>query len=135
MATNDSSNKVTEVLNDKISKISGKILTVVFSVIVAIVSMMYNDAKTRITTLEDRVSFLYQDKVSRAEFKEEMNQLRLQNEGMKSDILTRQESMKSDILARLDLLIPRISRQAPPVPVYPPSYYAPPQEQAPPGEG
>jgi hypothetical protein len=78
--------------------------------IVGIAWWSYNDTNDRIRGIEERVSFLYQDKVSRAEFREEMTQMRLQIEGTKSDIIARQEATKTDILARLDLIIPHITR-------------------------
>lgn len=92
---------------DWLSKVSGKIVVGLATLIFTIAGIMYSDAKQRITMLEERVSFLYQDKVSRAEFREEMAQLRMQNDANKSDIIARQESTKSDILARIELLIPK----------------------------
>lgn len=90
-----------------------KIITTIAAYATAIVIgfglWSYNDTKDRIKGIEERVSFLYQDKVSRAEFREEMTQMRLQIEATKSDIIARQEATKSDILARLDLMIPHIT--------------------------
>lgn len=94
---------------DKLNKLIGKVATFAITVLVTIAGIMYTDAKQRITTLEERVSFLFQDKVSRAEFREEMGQVRIQLEATKSDIIARQETMKSDILARFDLLISNMS--------------------------
>lgn len=96
--------------DEKISKIINKVAVGAITIIFTISGIMYSDAKQRITMLEERVSFLYQDKVSRAEFREEMSQLRLQNDANKSDIISRQESLKSDILARIDLIIPHIKQ-------------------------
>lgn len=95
---------------EKLNNWVGKVASFAIAVVVGIAGIMYNDIKQRTTTLEERVSFLYQDKVSRAEFREEMIQLRQQNDANKTDIIARQETMKSDILARFDLLIPHISR-------------------------
>ena len=91
---------------DKLNTWIGKVATFAIALLFTVGGIMYNDMKTRTAALEERVSFLFQDKVSRAEFKEEMTQLRIQNEANKTDILARQETMKSDILARIDLLVP-----------------------------
>lgn len=98
-------------IDERLFGISSKVLAGLLAVIFSVGGIMYNDSKQRITTLEDKVSFLYQDKVSRAEFREEMAQLRIQNDANKSDIIARQESLKSDVLARIDLLIPHIDRR------------------------
>lgn len=98
------------VVDKKFNAIAGKIIAVGLSVLLTVGGVMYSDMKARLNVLEERVSFLYQDKVSRAEFREEMNQLRTQNEANKTDILSRQESMKLDILARLDLYFKHIPR-------------------------
>lgn len=94
---------MTDTVDRKFNTIYGKIIGVGLSLILTVGGIMYSDMKARVTVLEEKVSFLYQDKVSRAEFKEEMNQIRMQNEANKTDILSRQESTKSDILARMDL--------------------------------
>lgn len=93
-----------DLLNSKLNHISGKVLAVLFTILLSISAMLYSDGTNRITILEDRVSNLVYDKVSRSELKDDLNQLRLQNERNKSDILARQESMKEDILARLELM-------------------------------
>lgn len=87
---------------------SGKIIAGAIAIIVSIGTMMYTDTKQRVTLLEDKVSFLYSDKVSRAEFREEMVQLRLQNDANKSDIIARQDALKSDILQRMDMILDQI---------------------------
>jgi len=80
----------------------------------------WKDIKDRQQAQEEKISYLYQDKVSRAEFREEINNMRFQIEGTKtdliartessrSDIINRQDTMKSDILARIDLLIPHLT--------------------------
>ena len=94
---------MSETIDKKFNNIYGKIIGVAVSLALTIGGFMYSDMKARVTVLEEKVSFLYQDKVSRAEFREEMNQIRMQNEANKTDILSRQESTKSDILARMDL--------------------------------
>lgn len=91
------------IVDKKFNSIYGKIIAVAVSLALSIGGFMYNDLKSRTAVLEEKVSFLYQDKVSRAEFREEMNQLRMQNDANKADILSRQETTKQDILARMDL--------------------------------
>lgn len=93
---------------EKESRLYKIVLTVAAYAVAAVMGMSwYNttESKDRIKALEERVSFLYQDKVSRAEFREEMTQVRLQIEATKSDIVSRQDSMKFDILGRLDLIL------------------------------
>jgi len=93
------------VVGDTLNKISGKVLTIVAGLLISIGTMAYTDINTRLSSLEEKASFLFQDKISRGEFVEQMNQIRRQNDAMKSDILARQEGMKSDILSRLDLIL------------------------------
>lgn len=97
-------NDANERINILVSRWSGKVITVAVTIIISIMSMLYTDMKTRVGSLEERTTFILQDKVSRAEFKDEMTQMRLQIEGIKTDIITRQQSMKKDILDRLDLM-------------------------------
>ena len=100
--TNSSSNND---FNNWWEHTSGKIIAGAVAIILSIGTMMYTDTKQRVTLLEDKVSFLYQDKVSRAEFREEMAQLRLQNDANKSDIIARQDALKSDVLQRIDMIL------------------------------
>lgn len=93
------------IINATLAKISGKVLTIIAGLLISIGTMAYSNINTRITTLEDRVSFLYQDKLSRSEFSERMNQIQKQNEALKADIIARQDNMKDDILSRLDLIL------------------------------
>jgi hypothetical protein len=95
---------------DRLQRIITIIAGYAIAIILAVSWYNYTDTKDRIRGIEERVSFLYQDKVSRAEFREEMTQMRLQIEATKTDIIARQEATKSDILARIDLLIPHITR-------------------------
>jgi hypothetical protein len=95
---------------DRLQRIITIIAGYAIAIILAVSWYNYTDTKDRIRGIEERVSFLYQDKVSRAEFREEMTQMRLQIEATKTDIIAIQEATKSDILARIDLLIPHITR-------------------------
>lgn len=96
---------------DRLQKLITTFAGYSLAIILGISAWSYNDIKTRISGIEERVSFLFQDKVSRAEFREEMTQMRMQIEGTKTDIIARQESTKADILSRLDLLIPHLTRK------------------------
>lgn len=89
-------------------KMQNKIIAGSVAAILTIGSMMYTDMKQRVYLLEDRVTFLYTDKVSKAEFKEEMAQIRLQNDANKSDIIARQDALKNDILQRMDMIMDRM---------------------------
>lgn len=77
------------VVNETLAKISGKVISVIAGLLITILTLAYTNISTRITTLEDRTTNLYTEKVSRSEFAQQMNQLRLQNEAMKTDILSR----------------------------------------------
>lgn len=101
-------NKMPETKESKLDSIIFKFCAGAIALVISFGGVQYMEIKQRTTILEDRVSFLYQDKVSRAEFREEMNQLRQQNDANKSDIVARIESQKSDVLARIDLIIPRL---------------------------
>ena len=96
---------VNSTINSTLTKISGKVLTIVAGLLISIGTMAYTNINTRLTSLEEKTSFLFQDKISRGEFVEQMNQIRRQNEAMKSDIISRQDGMKSDVLSRLDLIL------------------------------
>lgn len=109
---------VGRIVEDRFNAFIGKGLTILLAIVVAVAGMAYKDIITRQSQIEDKVSFLYQDKVSRAEFREEMTQLRVQNDATKSemlaqmriangDIISRMDSQKADILSRLDFLIPQ----------------------------
>lgn len=94
-----------EKINGVLNNIYTKILAFAVTAILTLTGMLYKDTRDKIDMLEGRVAVLFQDKVSRAEFKEELNQLRLQNESNKIDIINRQESVKNDILARIDFIM------------------------------
>lgn len=89
----------------RLQKIIMTVAGYAIAVIMGVAWFNYTDTKDRLKDIESKVSFLYQDKVSRAEFREEMTQVRLQIEATKSDIVARQDSMKFDILGRLDLMM------------------------------
>lgn len=93
-----------DVLNRKLVGISSKVIAIAATVLMSLATMLYNDNKNRIEILEGRVSALVYDKVSRSELREDLHQLRMQNEANKADIIARQESMKRDILDRLKLV-------------------------------
>lgn len=114
MKMSSNENKTTE--NDRLYRILINVLGFVLSLLIVIAYFSFNDLKERQARQEEKISYLYQDKVSRAEFREEINNMRFQIEGTKTDILARQadviarqDTMKSDILARIDLLIPHLT--------------------------
>lgn len=89
----------------RINKFVERFLWWIIGVVVMILGGLYNAAVDRITVTEERVSFLYQDKVSRAELREVAEGLRIQNDSNKKEILSQQEGLKQDILSRLDLIL------------------------------
>ena len=98
-------NKATNVFNEMLNKISGKIIATVASVLIGIAGMLYSDMNTRIKTSEDRISQLYQEKLSKEEFKSEMKEFRNSISADKADPIARIETTRQDILSRLDLIL------------------------------
>lgn len=82
-----------------------KVVAVVVSLIFSFIGMLYSDMKTRISVLEDRVSFLYQDKLSRSEFKEEFKVLREEITASRRDSAERIDATRTDIVERINMLI------------------------------
>lgn len=62
--------------------------------IIALLCIGYQDQKTRVDKMEEKLQFLYLDKVSKNELKD-----------VEARIMTRIEAGNADILARIDLLI------------------------------
>ena len=61
---------------------------------IALLCIGYQDQKTRVDKMEEKLQFLYLDKVSKNELKD-----------VEARIMTRIEAGNADILARIDLLI------------------------------
>ena len=89
----------------KLNKIIGYVATFCVTLVFSLAASMYNDLKTRTNTLEERVSYLYTDKVSRSELNEAIQQLRMQNEANKADIINQQRLLRDDILGRISILM------------------------------
>ena len=62
--------------------------------IIALLCIGYQDQRTRVDKMEEKLQFLYLDKVSKNELKD-----------VEARIMTRIEAGNADILARIDLLI------------------------------
>lgn len=77
----------------------------IVGIVVMILGSIYTGTTDRITSIEEKVSFLVQDKVSREELRSVTQDLRVQMDTVKTDIMSQQHSMKSDILSRLDYLL------------------------------
>lgn len=67
--------------------------------LIAILFLAYQDQRADIVRLEEKVSFLTLDKVSRTDLRE-----------TEARIMARIEGMQSDILARMDLLFGKITK-------------------------
>lgn len=78
-----------EKANDKINRWTERLIALLITIIICVVSTMYYEQRRRIETLETNVSFLYQDKVSKADLREEIERIRIQNDANKSDIISR----------------------------------------------
>ena len=68
--------------------------------LIALLLLAYQDQRQQVARLEERVSFLYLDKVSKGDLKD-----------TEARIMTRIEGMQSDILARMDLLFGKVTKQ------------------------
>lgn len=78
----------------RINKFIEKFSVWIVSILISIGGYMYTKIDDKLETLEERVAYLYQDKVSRQELKEEMSLLR-----------NSQNQMKDDIVQRLELIL------------------------------
>lgn len=96
-------------MGSKVHEALGSVYTKMIAFTVAgmltLSGMIYTDMKAKVDVLDERVNILFQEKVSRKEFKEEMSILHSRMEGSNRDLMSRQDEMKADILARLDLII------------------------------
>lgn len=86
----------------KINKFIEKFAVWIVTILVSIGGTMYTKIDNKIEMLEDRVAHLYQDKVSRAELREEMALLR-----------HNQTLMKDDIIQRLELIMRMLPSRTP----------------------
>lgn len=97
--------KVNETATAKLNRWTEKFLFWILSAVLTIGGTVYNKMDTRILTLEEKVNYLNQDKVSRQELKEEMSLLRAQIERGSRDAVEQQAAMKKEIIERLDLIM------------------------------
>lgn len=77
--------------SQKINKFVEKFAVWIVTILVSIGGAMYTKMDNKIDGLEDKVAVLFQDKVSRAELREEMTLLRNSQALMKDDIIQRLE--------------------------------------------
>lgn len=94
-----------EQLSNKFDKISGKAVAIGVSILIGLFSMMYSDMKSRVDSLETQASFLYQDKLSRSEFKAELRDLKNDMLISKKDTDAKIDNMRQDVLDRINMLI------------------------------
>lgn len=87
----------TQTANSRINNYWEKFGLWACGVIIALLCLAYNDQKSRIEKMEERVQFLYIDKVNKSDLKD--TEARLMN---------RIEGMQTDILARMDILFNKI---------------------------
>lgn len=89
----------------KINKWVEKFAVWLVGILVSIGGFMYTQMDSRVDKIEERVSYLYQDKVSRQELREEVGQLKVQIDRFGKDQAERTELMKNEILGRIDLIL------------------------------
>ena len=93
------------IFNEKWAQLSSKVLIGAVSVIFAIVGMMYSEAKQRLYSLEEKVSYLQIDKMSRDEFKLEFIELKKELAEQRATSAAANEVMKREIIDRINLLM------------------------------
>lgn len=86
--------------NSRITAVWERLAVWALSFIIVLLGLAYNDQKGKIEKMEERVQFLYIDKVNKSELKE-----------TETRIMSRIEASQSDILARLDLYFGRYSEK------------------------
>ncbi|HLS54191.1 MAG TPA: hypothetical protein VK031_09470 [Tissierellaceae bacterium] len=92
-------------LSNKFDKISGKVVTIGVSVLIALMSMLYTDMKDRVNKMEERVTFLYNDKLSRSEFLDTMREIKEDMLLSRKETDKQIQSVKTEIIERLDLIL------------------------------
>lgn len=90
----------TETANSRINKYWEKFALWACSGVIALLCLAYQDQRTQVTKLEEKVNFLYLDKVSKSDLKETEDRL-----------MKRIEGMGSDILARLDIYFGKMNKK------------------------
>lgn len=99
--TQSADSVVTKKVNQFLSKFSYWIV----GVVVAILGSIYTATVERIEVAEQKIQYLYSDKVSKEELRLVTQDINSKVESVKSDIMQQQSSMKNDILSRLDYLL------------------------------
>lgn len=84
--------------NSRINKFVEKFSVYIIGVLLSLGIAGWNKIDTDIDKINDRVSFLYQDKISRQELKDEMFLVR-------SQIERDNQQLRTDILSRLELIL------------------------------
>jgi hypothetical protein len=80
---------MTDKVGDRLNTFIEKMAVWFLAAIVSMTVFMYQETRTKVENLEKNVSTLQQEKVSKAELREELDRLRTQNEANKSDIIAR----------------------------------------------
>ena len=95
-----SNNDVTVVADRRINGYFERFAIWAGGLLIALLLLAYQDQRQQVARLEERVSFLYLDKVSKTDLKD-----------TEARIMNRIEGMQSDILARMDLLFGKVTKQ------------------------
>lgn len=94
-----------ESATSKLNRWTEKFLFYIVGAVLSIGGAVYNKVDNRVQTLEEKVSYLNQDKVSRQELKEEMSLIRIQIDRGNRDTAERQDKMERGIIERLELIM------------------------------
>lgn len=89
----------------KVNKFLSKFSYWIVGIVIAIGASVYNQSMERLESVERQVQILFQEKASREELKEAINQRSGEMLNLKTDFTRQQNEMKSDILGRLDYML------------------------------
>lgn len=94
-------------IEERLGKVWVKVISVLVGVIIALGGHFISSMDSRLAVTEEKVAFMQHDKVSRAEFREEMSQLRLDMSNNNQDVIARMEMNKRETVDLLKILINR----------------------------
>ncbi len=90
---------------NKVNTFLSKFSYWIVGLVIAIGASVYNQSVERLESVERQVQILFQEKASREELREAINQRSGEMLNLKTDFTRQQNEMKSDILGRLDYML------------------------------
>lgn len=92
-------------ITNKVNMFLSKFSYWIIGIVIAILGSIYTATIERISQAEQKIQYLYQDKVSKEELRVVTQDINEKVDSIKYDIMQQQSAMKSDILSRLDYLL------------------------------